>query len=68
IFLQMLNKTNDIFLPDDDDVITALLALLRLQNTYNLSVSNMISGDYLDYKGPPLSSIDAFFIGLVAYG
>ncbi|KAK0063545.1 prolyl 4-hydroxylase, partial [Biomphalaria pfeifferi] len=67
-FLQMLNKTNDLFLPDDDDFMTALLALVRLQNTYNLSVSNMISGDYLDYKGPPLSSIDAFFIGLVAYG
>lgn len=37
-----------------------------LQKLYNLSVSDMINGDYLGFKGPSLTSLDAFEIGLHA--
>ncbi|XP_055898850.1 prolyl 4-hydroxylase subunit alpha-2-like isoform X2 [Biomphalaria glabrata] len=66
IFLQFATLPDDIFLSDEEDIHTASLALIRLQKLYNLSVSDMINGDYLGFKGPSLTSLDAFEIGLHA--
>ncbi|KAK0063544.1 prolyl 4-hydroxylase subunit alpha-3 [Biomphalaria pfeifferi] len=61
-----VSDEEDIFVSDEEDIHTASLALIRLQKLYNLSVSDMINGDYLGFKGPFLTSLDAFEIGLHA--
>ncbi|RUS82072.1 hypothetical protein EGW08_010180, partial [Elysia chlorotica] len=55
------------FEADAGDVSGAALSLLRLQSVYRLKPSDMAEGDYLGFKGPPLSPVDTYEIGQLAF-
>lgn len=40
--------------------------MLAFQAVYNLTVTDMVDGDYLGYKGPALTSVDAVELGVFA--
>ncbi|KAK3757358.1 hypothetical protein RRG08_008745 [Elysia crispata] len=55
------------FEADHGDIRGATLSLLRLQSVYQLKAVDMAQGDYLGYRGPPLSPIDTFELGQLAF-
>ncbi|KAH9513593.1 hypothetical protein Btru_033446 [Bulinus truncatus] len=67
IFRQTVQNSFGQFLADSKDIHGARLSLLRLQSVYNMRTEDMINGDYLGYKGPPLGPQDAFEIGQTAF-
>lgn len=54
-------------LPTDTDYAGACSAIVRLHRVYKLRVSDMFSGNFSGYLGPPLSVDDAFDIGRQAF-
>ncbi|KAH9513613.1 hypothetical protein Btru_033490 [Bulinus truncatus] len=52
-----------LLLADPNDHKAAMDSLVRLKRTYNLSITDMVKGDYLGFQGPPLSAFDVYQIG-----
>ncbi|XP_055898857.1 prolyl 4-hydroxylase subunit alpha-3-like isoform X2 [Biomphalaria glabrata] len=65
-FLKTIQKSTDVYLSEQPEINEASMALLRLQAVYNLTVTDMVDGDYLGYKGPALTSVDAVELGVFA--
>nr|KAI8737383.1 prolyl 4-hydroxylase subunit alpha-3 [Biomphalaria glabrata] len=67
IFRQSVQNSFRQLMADTNDIRGARLSLLRLQEVYNMKSLDMIEGNYLGFKGPPLGPHDAFEIGQTAF-
>ncbi|KAK7094265.1 prolyl 4-hydroxylase subunit alpha-1-like isoform X2 [Littorina saxatilis] len=54
-------------LPDYEDYVGALGAIVRLQRIYSLHVRDVCAGNYSGHTGPPLQAWHAADVGLQAY-
>lgn len=63
-------KEEELALPTEADLVSAVLSLERLQNTYNLSTEDLMKLNIngVQYDGVKLSPLDAYEIGRQLYG
>ncbi len=50
IDVEELTNVYDVFMPNQDDLHGAALALVRLQDTYNLNMSDLARGSIFGYQ------------------
>uniref|UniRef100_A0A336MJ21 procollagen-proline 4-dioxygenase n=1 Tax=Culicoides sonorensis TaxID=179676 RepID=A0A336MJ21_CULSO len=65
-----LKKVEELSLPTESDLLSAVLSLERLQNTYNLSASDLrvLNINGIQYPGIVMKPMDCFEIGRQLYG
>lgn len=65
-----LKKEEELSLPTESDLLSAVLSIERLQNTYNLSASDLmqLKVNGVQYEGIPMVAMDAYEMGRQLYG
>ncbi|KAH9514519.1 hypothetical protein Btru_025569 [Bulinus truncatus] len=67
IFEKSVEKSLGVILMNMSDFLAANSYLIRLQGIYNLSISDMINGNYLGFQGPKLIAIEVGQLGMAAF-
>lgn len=66
--LKSASETLNDHLPNDADVTSAMLSLVRLQKTYDLPISDLVQGNVAGYQAPPLDNPVVFQLALLCLG